>query len=425
MPATSTPRDRVKILSTNRTMEGLMNRKLAVLVTASVLALAACGSSGGTSSTGGTVSRPAPPKVAMATSVGAGEGQVNVVAWAGYAEDGSNDPTVDWVHPFEKASGCKVNVKIANTSDEMVTLMHSGQYDVVSASGDATLRMIYGGDVAPVNTDLVPNYSTIFPFLKDRAWNSVEIDNKRQMYGIPHGWGANLLMWNTKNVNPAPTSWGAVFDASSPYKGKVTAYDSPIYIADAALYLMKTQPNLGIKNPYALDQHQFDAAVSLLKTQRTLIGEYWSDYTKEVQAFESGTSVLGTTWQVIANLVTSDKKASVQAIVPSEGSTGWSDTWMISSKSEHPNCSYKWMDWIVSPAVNAQVASWFGEAPAQSKACDEKDMADLCTTYHAADETYSNNIYYWTTPTSVCLDGRPVKCVAYPEWTQAWTEIKG
>jgi len=231
----------------------------------------------------------------MPSTLGPAEGLVNVVAWAGYAEDGTNDPTVDWVHPFEKATGCKVNVKVANTSDEMVTLMHTGQYDVVSASGDATLRLIYSGDVAPVNTALVPNYSTIFPYLKDRDWNSVEVDGKRQAYGIPHGWGANLLMWNSKSVNPAPTSWGAVFAANSPYSGKITAYDSPIYIADAALYLMKSKPELGIKNPYSLDQKQFDAAVALLKTQRQNIGEYWADYTRVMHLFESGTSVVGTT----------------------------------------------------------------------------------------------------------------------------------
>src|SRR6185503_14921802 len=99
-------------------------------------------------------------------------------------------------------------------------------------------------------------------------------NGKRQMYGIPHGWGANLLMWNTKVATPAPTSWGAVFEKSSPYTGKVTAYDSPIYIADAALYLMKSRPELGIRNPYSLNQKQFDAAVALLKVQRTNIGEY-------------------------------------------------------------------------------------------------------------------------------------------------------
>jgi putative spermidine/putrescine transport system substrate-binding protein len=390
-----------------------------------MLVLAACGSSTASSGGGASATRQPPPKVAMASSLGPGEGAVNVVAWAGYAEDGTNDPKVDWVHPFEKATGCKVNVKVANTSDEMVTLMHTGQYDVVSASGDATLRLIYSGDVAPVNTALVPGYPTIFPFLKDRDWNSVEVNGKRQMYGIPHGWGANLLMWNTKSVTPAPTSWGAVFDKNSPYRGKVTAYDSPIYIADAALYLMKSRPELGIKNPYSLNQKQFDAAVALLKVQRTNIGEYWADYTKAVQAFESGTSVLGTTWQVIANLIQADEKVPVKAIVPSEGSTGWSDTWMVSSKTRHPTCSYKWMDWIVSPSVNAQVAQWFGEAPAQSKACVEPGMKEHCATFHAEDKAYSDKIWYWTTPTKACLVGGGNDCVDYSRWTQAWTGIKG
>ena len=216
--------------------------------------------------------------------VGANEGQLNIVVWAGYAEDGSNDPTVDWVTPFEKQTGCQVNAKIGGTSDEMVQLMSTGQYDGVSASGDATLRLIYGGQVAPVNTSLVPNYATISDFLKKKPWNSVN----GQMYGIPHAWGANLLMYNKDVVSPAPDSWSAVFDDSSKYAGKVTAYDSPIYIADAALYLKTKDPSLGIKDPYSLTEKQLDAAVAVLKNQQKNVGEYWSDYTKEVSAFEAG-----------------------------------------------------------------------------------------------------------------------------------------
>jgi putative spermidine/putrescine transport system substrate-binding protein len=303
----------------------------------------------------------------------------------------------------------------------MVTLMKSGQYDGVSASGDATLRLIYGGLVAPVNTTLVPNYATIQDFLKNRPWNSVGT----QMYGIPHGWGANLLMWNTKVVKQAPTSWSVVFDENSPYKGKVTAYDSPIYIADAALYLMAHQPDLGIKNPYALDQKQFDAAVGLLKKQRTVVGEYWADATKDIQTFESGGSVIGTTWQYQANVIAADKKVSVQTTLPEESATGWSDTWMIAAKAKHPNCMYKWMDWITSAKVNAQVAEWFGEAPAQSLSCAVTTDKKHCDTFHAADKAFSDKISYWTTPTTHCLDGRGNICVDYAKWTQAWTTIKG
>jgi len=356
----------------------------------------------------------------MLQSIGQGEGRVDLIAWAGYVENGSTDPKVDWVTGFEKETGCQVNVKVGNTSDEMVTLMRTGNYDGVSASGDATLRLIAAGDVAPVNTDLISNYADVYEGLKNQPHNSVD----GQMYGVPHGRGANLLMWRTDKVKPAPDSWSVVWDENSPYKGKITAYDSPIYIADAALYLKSTQPDLGIDNIYELDQAQFDASVALLKQQRGLIGEYWSDYTKEQAAFAAGNSVVGTTWQVIANLLIADK-APVQTVLPKEGSTGWSDTWMISSKAKHPNCTYLWMNQIISPKANAAVAEWFGEAPSNAKSCDFTADKAHCDTYHAADEEYFKQVHYWTTPQANCGDDRGETCKDYSEWVQAWTEIKG
>ena len=179
--------------------------------------------------------------------------------------------------------------------------MQTGQYDGVSASGDATLRLIYGGDVAPVNTDAGAQLRRRRAVPEGPAWNSVN----GQMYGIPHGWGANVLMCAPTTSTRRPTSWGACSTPNSPYKGKVTAYDSPIYIADAALYLMSDQARPRDHQPVrARRRSSSTAAVDLLKQQNAIIGEYWSDYLKEVQAFESGRRlVLGTTWQVIANIV--------------------------------------------------------------------------------------------------------------------------
>jgi putative spermidine/putrescine transport system substrate-binding protein len=356
----------------------------------------------------------------MATELGEGEGEVNLVAWAGYVEDGSTDPKVDWVTDFEKETGCQVNVKVGNTSDEMVQLMRTGQYDSVSASGDATLRLIEGEDVVPVNTDLIPNYEDVFDSLKEQPHNSVD----GQMYGVPHGRGANLLMWNPDEVKEAPTSWDVVFDRASEQSGSVTAYDNPIYIADAALYLMTHEPDLGITNPYELDQEQFDAAIALLKEQNEHVGEYWSDYTKQISAFANGDSTVGTTWQVIANLLEADGE-KVETTLPEEGSTGWSDTWMLSSEAENPNCAYMWMDHIISPEANAQVAEWFGEAPSNEKSCDLTADKNHCEIYHAADEEYFDQIYYWTTPVSDCGDDRGDVCMTYDDWVQGWTEVKG
>lgn len=387
----------------------------ATAVSAAALLIAACGGSSSSSE-----SSAAPGGAAYAGSVGAGEGQLNVLAWPGYAENGSTDPAVDWVTPFETKTGCKVNVKTFGTSDEAVKLMQGGGWDVVSASGDATLRLIYGDNVQPVNTDLVPSYANIFDDLKMQKFNSVN----GVAYGVPHGRGANLVMWNTDKVTTPQDSWAATWDPNSPYKGSVTAYDSPIFIADAALWLMATKPELGIKDPYALDQTQFDAAIELLKQQKALVGEYWSDYTKAIDGFKSGTTSIGTSWQVIQNLAAADG-GKVMATKAKEGSTGWSDTWMIAKDTKNVNCSYLWLDWIASPEVNAQVAEWFGEAPSNAKACELTTDKAFCETFHAGDTAYWKDVYYWNTPTANCLDGRTdVKCVPYSDWVTAWSALR-
>ena len=208
----------------------------------------------------------------LPTELGSTQGQtINVLAWPGYVENGSTDKTVDWVTDFQTQSGCTVKPQIFGTSDEAYTLFSTSpeQFDVISASGDASLRLVRGGFVQPVNLDLFKSYPDIFPALKNKPYNTVD----GVAYGVPHGRGSNLLMWRTDQVTPAPTTWAQMFDPANGYK--VSIYDAPIYIADAAVVLMKTKPELNIKNPYALDDTQFAAAVALLNQQKPSVTQRW------------------------------------------------------------------------------------------------------------------------------------------------------
>jgi putative spermidine/putrescine transport system substrate-binding protein len=421
----------------------MRSRKVLVGLTALTLLVAACSSSGATTapSTAASAAAPstapsaatseAPPAASASTgtggTVGEGEGELNLVAWTQYVIGGTGGEPVpdggyDWVTPFETATGCKTTVKVGASSSEMVQLMKTGQYDGVSASGDATLRLIAGGDVAAVDTSKIPNYANVFEGLKNQPHNTVN----GVTYGVPHGRGANLLLFNTTVVPETTDSWNVVFDGGSAYKGKVTAYDYEIYIADAAVYLMSTKPELGITNPYALDDAQFTAAVELLKAQRQNITTYWGTAQQQIDGFTNGDMVVGTTWQYQAGVLEAAKQP-VKAIKPKEGATGWSDTWMISAQAKHPNCMYKWMDWIISPTANAQATVWFGEAPVSPQACAEAEKLSPghCDLFHATDEAYFKDVYYWNTPTAECLDGRGAICKDFSEWTKAWTEIKG
>jgi putative spermidine/putrescine transport system substrate-binding protein len=378
-----------------------------------MLVLAGCGGGGdGSNTTGGGGEAP--------QKLGKGEGQVNLISWAGYVEP-------EWSKPFEAKTGCKVNNKVAGTSDEMLNLMKSGQYDGVSASGNATARLVAAGEVAPVNVSLVPNYKTVFADLKNRPYNTFE----GVPYGIPHGRGANLLMWNSEDVKPAPESWNVTLDpkVAAKYKGKISQYDDPMSIAEAAVYLKAHKPDLKIENPYELNEEQFDAAVNLLKEQRPNVGEYWSEAAKQIQAFGSGDNQVGTTWQYQYFTLKGEGEPvaaspASQGFVPKEGATGWSDTWMISSKAKHPNCMYEWMNYIISPKANAEVAEFFGEAPAQSLACDKTADKQFCSKYHADNPAFWKQVYYWETPLAECGNGEN-NCMDYNDWVKAWTAIKG
>jgi putative spermidine/putrescine transport system substrate-binding protein len=361
----------------------------------------------------------------LPTSIGQGEGQLNLIAWIGYTEDGSTDPNYDWVTPFEDESGCKVKVKYGNTSDEMVTLMRQGGgtvYDGVSASGDASNRLIANGDVAAVNVDLIPGWDEFLPTLQSPPHNTVNDSH----FGVSYMYGANVLLYNTEKVSPAPDSWDIVFDPNSPEAGSITAYDSPIYIADAALHLMTHQPDLGITDPYELTPEQLDAAVELLKGQAPNVEKYWSVAADEIDLFTSGELTVGTAWPYQVSVLQSDKQP-VEAVIPQEGATGWADTWMMSAHAPHPNCMYKWMVWASSADVQAEVAEFYGATPANQQSCavlTESIGEEAAAPYHCGDEAFVKDLYLWKTPLADCGDGS-TDCADYSVWQQKWTEIRG
>ena len=377
--------------------------------TASLAVAAGCGGGGGSDNAGGGGS-----SVKPVATIGPTEGALNLIAWQGYTE-----PNV--VKPFEAQTGCQVHVTYGQTSDDMVRLMRTGNFDGVSASGDATNRLIAAGDVKPVDVQkLIPDFKDISPALQSPPHNTVD----GLHYGVSYEWGADVLMYNKDVVTTPPDSWGVIFDGTS-YSGKVDAYDSPIYIADAAVYLKSAQPDLKITDPYELTQDQFDAAVNLLKKQRQAIGNYWGSYTSQISDFKNGSIVIGPTWPYQYNALVADKQ-NMGVVLPKEGATGWADTWMLSSKAAHPNCMLKWMAYATTPPVQAKTAYTFGSAPANPQACSilDKEVANYCTDYHVTDPAYFKSIAYWKTPLTDCGDSRGNTCVPYSEWTSAWTEIK-
>ncbi len=361
--------------------------------------------------------------VAQVKELGAGEGEVSIVAWPGYIERGETDKAYDWVTKFEEKTGCKVSIKTANTSDEMVALMNEGGFDLVTASGDASLRLVAGKRVQPVNIDLIPSWKNIDDRLKDAPWHTVDGVH----YGVPYQWGPNVLAYNKDVFKDAPPkSWSVVFEEQTlpdgkSNKGRVQAYDGPIYIADAALYLMAHKPDLGIKSPYELNEDQYKAALDLLRGQRALVGRYWHDAMIQVDDFKNEGVAASSSWPFQVGLLASEK-FPIGSVVPEEGATGWADTTMMAVDAPHPNCSYMWMEHTLSSNLQSDLSVWFGANPVVPAACEDKSGMQTKEGCAANGMGDFEKIHFWTTPTAKCSTG---DCVPYYRWVSDYIAVIG
>ncbi|UYB73055.1 ABC transporter substrate-binding protein [Aeromonas veronii] len=360
--------------------------------------------------------------LAAPTELGKGEGQLNIVAWAGYVERGETDKNYDWVTGFEKETGCKVSVKTAATSDEMVALMNEGGFDLVTASGDASLRLIAGGKVQALNLALIPSYSKIDPRLQNAPWHTV--DGKH--YGVPYQWGGNILMYNTKVFPKAPDSWNVVFEEQTladgkSNKGRVQAFDGPIHIADAALYLMTHQPALGIKDPYELNEDQYKASLDLLRKQRQLVGRYWHDAFVQIDDFKNEGVVASGSWPFQANALIADKQP-IATTVPKEGVTGWADTSMVHSDAKNLTCAYKWLEHSLSNKLQGDLAAWFGSVPVVPAACEGNALLGPTGCKTNGIDNF-DRVRFWRTPVSQCKSQGT--CVPYYRWVSDYIAILG
>lgn len=368
------------------------------------------------------------------------EGALHIVARPGYIERGESDTKFDWVSAFEAQTGCKVTVKTASTSEEMISLVTSGgpqpsppgdaswpppgnaPFDLVTASGDVSLQLIRAGTVMPIDLTRIPSYTAVDSRLQKAAWHHV--DGKH--YGVPYQWAPNVLLYDTEVFEAAPASWSVTLEAQKlpdgkPNKGRIQAYDGAIYLADAALYLKARRPELKIADPYELDEAQYAAVLQLVRAQRPLVQRYWHDPDAQIRDFLNEGIAASGSWPMQANTLLMNK-TKVATTIPAEGATGWADTTMLVTGARHPNCAYKWLEWSLSPKVQGDVAAWVGSNPVVPKACEANELLGPggC---EANGVGSFDKLAFWRTPEATCA-AHAGGCVPFSRWVTDYAAIK-
>jgi putative spermidine/putrescine transport system substrate-binding protein len=395
--------------------------------------LAGCsGTTTGPSHAGGATPSARSSAGSASVSSGLSKGTLNLVVVSGPVQNGNVDPKADWVTPFQKQTGCLVELKNASTDAQAVDDINRGTgrayYDGALGSPEVLGQLVKDGDLRPLDTSRITGYSRLSPRLRSAPG---ELSGGK-IYGLPYSWDSYVTGYDATKVKPAPQSWTSLFEPASAarYAGKITVPDSPLTLALAALYLKSAQPSLGISDPFELTKPQLAAAVQAVTAVRHNIGTFWTQDSEVIGQLGDGQDVLGAvlSHQIVemarAGLPTAGVPAPAPAPAAGSGTAvGSVLSWMMTSQAPESDCMYRWLSWSASASVQERVSAWTNTAPANPAACTRAAAAN-CADFHMASLATAGNLVFDHLPASDCGDGT-TGCTDYAQWQTDWRHITG
>jgi putative spermidine/putrescine transport system substrate-binding protein len=364
----------------------------------------ACGTSNST--TDAAQAGPSGPETALPRA----EGALRLLARQGYAETG-------WVKPFERSTGCRVEVRYADTAEGLRRAADGWSFDVASIPGGLAYAVAEDGAARALNPALVPQRASFRAPFRDPAAGRAGA----RRYGVAFMWSPRLLLWRKTIRKHAPATWAPLSWKNKARHGRVALEDTALAIGDAAVELRALVPGLAITDPYALDENQFTAAVALAKRRLGLAGALWQLSGDEIDAFAGGLVDVGEgDWYTAQQI--RDRNVDVGLTLPRGGAPGEVDLWMLGARAPHPGCAYRWIRYASSARVQAQVARYFGATPVNGEACGLLGKV-ACEALHVdAPAPFLRKIAFRHTPVENCGGGR--RCVPFARWEQSWRDLR-
>ena len=260
-------------------------------------------------------------------------GMLNVTAYDGFVPP-------DFRKQFESESGTAVRIRLAASQAPELTLLVAEREhpltDICTVTANRLHQFVEAGIIEPIDTRRLKNWDRINPLYSEADWNRVN----GAIVGVPLVIGANVLVYDTSEVTPAPDSWAVMFDPK--YRGRVT-YDIEDFL-QCTMLLQGGDPTfmayLGKPEQAA---RAVNAARDMLIRNKSQVVRFFDEGSELQQLLTGGDAVLAQTYaSTPAKLILAGQP--FRRVLPKEGSVAFVYNFAIVKGAANRDAAYRFLD---------------------------------------------------------------------------------
>ncbi len=340
-----------------------------------------------------------------------------ILSLPGLIEVGENDSDVDWVSAFEGATGCRIDILTETESKAVEKRLSHETVDLLLIPADWGEALRALGLTKDIAIDQIPRFDLIDPGLMRPPFRP----KSGMVAGIPLHWAPWLMMYDRNQYPSPPQTLTDLYQVAGNHIARPSVWGRSQALGFAAMALADISPELGIEDPYALTEVQYQAALNLIRRQYDNGIVEWTNSDQQLGHFLLRQTDIGLTWPLQVETMKA-KSRPIAAGIPLGRKPAWRDGMFIPAKSSHQTCAYRYINYLLSEKVNGDLTAWYGSIPVIPSICTShpKLGESLCNERGSA---LASEVIFQRSPDAACADSGRKDCVSSARWQMDFSNL--
>lgn len=274
-----------------------------------------------------------------------------IYTWAGYTDD-------DLLDSFAQQTGIEAIADVFDSNEAMLAKLLAGgggAYSIIYPSDYMVEKMVEENLLMKLDLSRIEGINQLFENYQNPMYDP------KNSHSIPISWGTTGFIYRGDKLSGKPTDWSYLWENKQELKGQITLPNDVREVMGATLKMLGYSYN-------STSPQEIKAAYEKLVELKPAIASFTSDAWRP--QILTGDLLIAMGYSVDASeIIEEDPKLSYA--IPSSGSSLWTDTLVIPKTAPNPDGAYAWINFMLQPAVGAEITKRLNFATANKVAYEK------------------------------------------------------